>query len=96
MAKMISILHKGNDCYVVDAILIKEEPKMYTVNFQGKLQKWPRVNVDMIEIGKFAVKIAFFDIMNNQTMFIRTMAVKQVFNRNAVKIPRPRLRLGRN
>ena len=94
---MISVTHKGNECYFVDATLIKEDPQIYTVMFKDKLQKWPKANVEMVGTGRFAVKIEFYDIMNDQNLFKRTAMVKATFRRNKQKIPKPRMpRLGKN
>lgn len=94
---MISVNYKGNEVYYVDAVLIKEEPRMYTVKFKDKVQKWPKANAEMVGTGRFALKIEFYDILFDQSLFKRTAAVKQVFQRNMQKIPSPRMpRIGKN
>lgn len=93
----IVVTHKGKEVYMVDATLIAEGKRTNRVSFEGKYQSWPCIHAEQVYPGRWAVAIEFFDIMNNQALFIRTKATKQVFDRNNQKVPAPKLRrIGKN
>lgn len=96
MAKMVSVTHKGNEVYMVDAQLIADGVKTMRVMFRGKQYFWPKTNAEMVAPGRFALKIEFYDILFNQDLFKKTTMVRATFRRNGHKVPRPRLRIGKN
>lgn len=96
MAKMISVTHKGNEVYMLSATLIADGQKTMRVMYQGKMMFWPKANVEMVAPGRFAMKIEQYDILFNQDLFKKTTMVKATFQRNMGKVPKPRLRIGKN
>ena len=79
---MIAVEHKGTLCYMVDATLVADGKRTVRVYFKEKICFWPKIHVDQISPGRWAVKCEFYDIMYSQDKFKKTVVAKAIL-RNA-------------
>jgi hypothetical protein len=97
MSKRVVVQHKNQDCYIIDAILVKDGQKTMRVSYEGKPYFFPKRTCEFISPGKCAIQIEQFDMLFDQDRFKKTVMVKAVFRRNNQKVPAPRLkRIGKN
>jgi hypothetical protein len=70
---MLSVDHKGSQCYIIDAILVADGKKTMRVKFKDRIYFLPKAHCDFISPGRLAVKCELYDILFNQDRFKKTV-----------------------
>lgn len=92
MPNLIVTKHRGEDCYVIDAHLVKDGARTMRVSIEGKPYFLPKVHAEFVSTGRCAIKIELYDALFNQDKFKKTVMVKASFVRNMGHVPVPKLR----
>lgn len=66
---MMTVKYQGNDVYIVDAVLIKEETACWVVRFNGRPYRWQKSHTNPAKAygpNKWAIRVSFYDALYNQ------------------------------
>jgi hypothetical protein len=73
MKGMISVDHKGSQCYIIDAILVADGKKTMRIKFKDRIYFMPKCNAEFISPRRLAIKVEQFDILFDQQRFKKTV-----------------------
>ena len=85
---MITIKYKGNDCYIVDAELVKDGRRTMRVKFNGKIYFWPKIHAEEAKSygkNKFAIRCSFYNVLYDQNKTRRVINEKIKLRNNPIR-----------
>lgn len=62
----ITIEYQGNKCYSLTAKLINEGKQFYSVNFEGRIYRWPKIHATHLSGDNFVIRKTFYKAMYMQ------------------------------